>query len=64
MDGDSAGGGDGGGRVAIKMGKADSLRARFSNAAQVLDSIEPAARDVIPIDKLRKILDKKAGAVA
>lgn len=56
---DEAGGGGGQGgsvEVPVKMGKADALASRFDKAAAVLAKISPDARDVIPIDKLRKAL--------
>ena len=66
--GDGSGGGPGGGGgggngqgVAVKMGKADSA-ARFDRAAKLLDQVMPEAREVIPIDKLRKALEKKRGS--
>jgi hypothetical protein len=51
-----------GGEVKIKMGRADAtggraaLAQRFDKAAAVLAKISPQAPDVIPIDKLRAVL--------
>jgi hypothetical protein len=52
-------GGDQDGGVKIKMGKADSLAARFDKAAAVLAKISPDAKDVIPLDQLRRALTRK-----
>jgi hypothetical protein len=49
-------GGDEGGKVGIKMSKADSLAARFGKAAELLGKSFPDAEDVIPIGKIKDAL--------
>jgi hypothetical protein len=46
----------------VKMAKADDLAGRFDKASAILGKISPEAREVIPIERLRKtLMSKSAG---